>query len=264
MRTVLLSLATALAAFLPPAAAAPERREDLAALLAGVDGIGVPGVPGPLCVVGDDAFAVVTAAADGHPAPVVAAARSGRGRVVAFGHNGYLSPAAAGAERLFENAVRWCAGRAAPKAVAPPVAVYLAEEAAAFLRGRGFAVEEVRDPAEPGPAKVLVLDAASIPTPEAERSIARFVRAGGGLVTASLGWGAFRDVFAEYRALPPEDRPKSDAEKRDQLMVRLSRRVAKDLGPFFSRWGIPVSEAARARVADLPDFEPAEMAEFAR
>jgi hypothetical protein len=83
-------------------------------------------------------------------------------------------------------------------------------------------------------------------------------------VQQAFGWQAFRDVFAEYRALPEAERPKSDAEKRDQLLVRLSRRTGKDLGGFFARWGIPVSEAARAAVADLPDFLPAEMAEFAR
>ena len=74
-----------------------------------------------------------------------------------------------------------------------------------------------------------------------------------------FGWDAFRDVFAEYRALPDAERPKTDAEKRDQWMVRFSRRAGKDLGPFFETWGVPVSAAARAAVADLPDWLPAEM-----
>lgn len=72
----------------------------------------------------------------------------------------------------------------------------------------------------------------------------------------AFGWEAFQKVFAEYRDLPQSERPRSDAEKRDQWMVRFSRAIGRDLGPFFARWGVPVSEAARAQIADLPDWMP--------
>ena len=68
----------------------------------------------------------------------------------------------------------------------------------------------------------------------------------------AFGWEPFKKVFAEYRQLPQSERPKNDAEKRDQWMVRFSRAVGKDLGPFFVAWGVPVSAAARASLADLP------------
>ncbi|HRW53585.1 MAG TPA: M60 family metallopeptidase [Phycisphaerae bacterium] len=74
-----------------------------------------------------------------------------------------------------------------------------------------------------------------------------------------FGWESFKRVFAEYRALPAEVRPKNDAEKRDQWMTRYSRTVGRNLGPFFEAWGVPTSEAARASIADLPAWAPADL-----
>jgi hypothetical protein len=73
---------------------------------------------------------------------------------------------------------------------------------------------------------------------------------------AGFGWEPFKEVFAEYRALEEKDRPKSDDEKRDQWMVRFSRRVRKNLGPFFQYWGVPTSEAARNSIGTLPAWMP--------
>ena len=76
-----------------------------------------------------------------------------------------------------------------------------------------------------------------------------------------FGWDAYREVFATYRALPDAERPKSDDEKRDQWLVRFSRQVGRNLGPFFETWGVPTSQAARDSIADLlvwlpTDFPP--------
>lgn len=72
----------------------------------------------------------------------------------------------------------------------------------------------------------------------------------------AFGWQPFIDVFAEYDRMPAGRRPKTDAQKRDQWMIRVSRRVGRDLGPFFEAWGVPVSDAARAEVAGLPGWMP--------
>ncbi len=72
----------------------------------------------------------------------------------------------------------------------------------------------------------------------------------------AFGWDAFKKVFAEYRALEPSERPRSDDQRRDQWLVRFSRTVGRDLGPFFAAWHIPVSDAARREVAELPDWMP--------
>lgn len=72
-----------------------------------------------------------------------------------------------------------------------------------------------------------------------------------------FGWEAFKRVFAEYRGLAKEQRPRSDDEKRDQWMVRFSRTCGKNLGPFFKAWGVPTSDAARKSIAELPEWMPA-------
>ncbi len=72
----------------------------------------------------------------------------------------------------------------------------------------------------------------------------------------AFGWETFERVFAEYRTLPKKERPKNDADKRDQWMVRFSRACGKNLGPFFQAWGVPTSEAARQSIAGLTEWMP--------
>jgi hypothetical protein len=74
-----------------------------------------------------------------------------------------------------------------------------------------------------------------------------------------FGWEPFTRVFAEYRDLPAAERPKTDDERRDQWLVRMSKAVGRNLGPFFQRWGVPTSMAARRSVGDLPRWLPAEL-----
>ena len=71
-----------------------------------------------------------------------------------------------------------------------------------------------------------------------------------------FGWDAYRQVFAAYRNLPEADRPETDEEKRDQWMVRFSKQVGRNLGPFFEAWGVPTSQEARGSIADLPVWMP--------
>lgn len=69
-----------------------------------------------------------------------------------------------------------------------------------------------------------------------------------------FGWDTFIKVFAEYRDLPAAQRPKNDQQKRDQWMVRFSRAIGHDLGPFFLKWGVPTSQSARDSISRLPDW----------
>lgn len=75
----------------------------------------------------------------------------------------------------------------------------------------------------------------------------------------AFGWEPYQKVFAEYRALPDAQRPKSEQDRRDQWLVRYSKAVGRNLGPFFKAWGIPVTEGAAASVANLPAWLPAGM-----
>ena len=72
----------------------------------------------------------------------------------------------------------------------------------------------------------------------------------------AFGWEPFKKVFAEYRALPPKERPQEDVDKRDQWLIRFSRAVGKDLGPFFEEWGVRTSQTARDSLKDLPTWLP--------
>jgi len=71
-----------------------------------------------------------------------------------------------------------------------------------------------------------------------------------------FGWDRLKQVIAGYRDLPQNQRPASDDDKRDQWMIRYSRAVERNLGPFFDAWGVPVSPKAKASVAGLPVWMP--------
>jgi len=71
-----------------------------------------------------------------------------------------------------------------------------------------------------------------------------------------FGWEAFKKVFAQYHELSPDQRPKSDQEKRDQWLVRFSKAVKQNLGPFFQLWGIPISESSQESISSLPVWLP--------
>jgi len=68
----------------------------------------------------------------------------------------------------------------------------------------------------------------------------------------AYGWSAFEKLFAEYRTLSPDERPKSDTEKRDQWALRLSRLTNQNIAAVFDAWSIPLSEAARQACAKYP------------
>ncbi len=74
----------------------------------------------------------------------------------------------------------------------------------------------------------------------------------------AFGWEPFKEAFAAYRALKPAERPLTDAQKRDQWLIRMSRATKKNLGPFFEAWGVPTSEEARASLVKLPKWMPAD------
>ena len=71
-----------------------------------------------------------------------------------------------------------------------------------------------------------------------------------------FGWEPFQAVFKQYREAPKDQLPKNDDEKRDQWMVRMSRQVGRNLGPYFQQWGVPTSDAARKSIEGLPGWMP--------
>ena len=74
-----------------------------------------------------------------------------------------------------------------------------------------------------------------------------------------FGWDAYRNVFHGYEADAAAGRPlpTTDAEEKDQWLIRFSREVGYDLSPFMvDIWGLQVSDAARQAVSDLPGWKP--------
>jgi hypothetical protein len=70
----------------------------------------------------------------------------------------------------------------------------------------------------------------------------------------AFGWKKLQDLFGEYRKLEEAARPQTDEEKWDQWMVRYSRAVNKNLGPFFVRWRVPVTKKALESIQKLPPW----------
>ncbi|MHC4893070.1 MAG: hypothetical protein ACYTFV_06800 [Planctomycetota bacterium] len=106
-------------ALLAPTAAAQRTFEEFAddtraAILDGLERIPAPGVPGRVAVFGEHALSVFALEKAGAPRTVIAAARPRRGgRVVTFGHGGYLSRSTLEDEhggRLVRQALEWAAG----------------------------------------------------------------------------------------------------------------------------------------------------------
>lgn len=63
-----------------------------------------------------------------------------------------------------------------------------------------------------------------------------------------FGWEPFKAVFASYRDHPPNPELKSDLEKHDEWLRRMSKQLSRNLVPYFQQWGVPLSEAAKAEV----------------
>lgn len=79
------------------------------------------------------------------------------------------------------------------------------------------------------------------------------------LLQKEFSWEAFKTVFAAYQKLTPAEKPKNDQEKRDLWLTMFSDVVQKDLGFYFTRVGIPVSQKALNQVKKYPRWMPAEL-----
>lgn len=171
------------------AADARDHEPDVAALLDGVGSIASPGVPGPLAVTGEDAFVVWTARDPvGAFVPLAAAARHGRGKLVALGHTGYFEEGALATgdtARFVANAARWVGGFE-PRVACwrrPALADALrdADVRATLLRKRDWTTDLAR-------YDVVCLDPSPLDAGEVEQ-LRAWVADGGGLVLVGLGWG---------------------------------------------------------------------------
>ncbi|MCL1921648.1 MAG: M60 family metallopeptidase [Kiritimatiellaeota bacterium] len=71
-------------------------------------------------------------------------------------------------------------------------------------------------------------------------------------IQQAYGWEAFEKLFAEYRTLRGNERPKNDMDKRDQWCTRLSRLTGENIAAVFDSWNVPISDTARQACAAFP------------
>ncbi|MGV3616661.1 MAG: M60 family metallopeptidase [Fimbriimonas sp.] len=154
---------------------------DLAALTDGVKTVASPGIPGTVAILDDRGFPFLAGKEEGQWRPVAAGSRLERGRMVVFGHDGYLSDGSAQSGdtgRLLRNAFVWAAGKASPR-----VGYFPGRGHEAMLARIGLSGIQITANGLSG-ADVVVADANA---PVA--GVTEYVRKGGGLVVASTGWG---------------------------------------------------------------------------
>lgn len=146
----------------------------------GVQTVASPGIPGGVAALDRRAFAIVEGKGDLGWRPVAAASTLGRGRVVAFGHDGYFGTGALAigdTKRLLNNVVEWAAVRKNPRIgyfAAGPEAVLKQLNGTVWLKSAGDLAN----------VDVVVMDAGAPIT-----GVQKFVENGGGLVVANTGWG---------------------------------------------------------------------------
>jgi hypothetical protein len=71
-----------------------------------------------------------------------------------------------------------------------------------------------------------------------------------------FGWESWRKYLHSFDSAEYGSEPKGDDEARDQFLIRYSKIINKNLGPFFDFWGIPVSSSAKAEVSQLAEWMP--------
>ena len=194
LRWRLSPLAMALAAMVGSAAGA---EGDRAALVEGVGEIAAPGAPGSLAIYGPEAEAIVVGeTGGGAQVAVVGAARAGKGRIVAFGHNGYFGGEAlreADTGRLLLNAARWAAGGSTKAAIntetEPRVGVIGQRDVLAYLQNAGLTAADAQADGDWSAFNVIVAEPGGLGGAPGIAAARRFIGDGGGLITSATGWG---------------------------------------------------------------------------
>ena len=163
-------------------------KADLGRLLEGVKKISSPGTPGYLSVFGPDSLILAYGVAgENLHMPAVATGKIGKGKMVAFGHEGYLGDIPTIQEwdtaRLINNCIKWLAPTGDSKKL-----LHIGNERTINgLSSLGYELEKA-DLDNLDPSRVLVIQEGGL-SPEKVDKVISFVRHGGGFITSSTGWG---------------------------------------------------------------------------
>jgi hypothetical protein len=149
----------------------------------GVKTIAAPGLPGEVSVWGEDAIVLATAPTGRERRAVAAMARFGRGKVIAFAHDGFFSAesmAKGDTRRLFEQVL------AADPATSAPYKVFATGDSSSAFAKRLLKNPQIVETVQR--ATVVIAVASDIEVADAP-AITKFVADGGTLLIAQCGWG---------------------------------------------------------------------------
>ncbi len=76
------------------------------------------------------------------------------------------------------------------------------------------------------------------------------------LLWHAFGFEAFDRAFRSYESLSEHQKPRDDQAKRDRFAIQMSRAVGHNLAPYFTAWGVPLTEAPSKDLADFPAWMP--------
>ncbi len=162
-------------------------------IIRGVQKVAAPGVPGPLILSDQRAFPVVVAENKNQiQQAVVAAAYYGQGKVVAFGHDGFFAKTDlqfGQTQLLINNAIRWAArGQNSPIRIGISGPRHLID---LFNKEYGFQASPIGQKDWQNHLQnfdAVCVWSANLGTLQIKQ-LQSFVRQGGGLLAADLGWG---------------------------------------------------------------------------
>ncbi|MCF6313268.1 MAG: M60 family metallopeptidase [Verrucomicrobiales bacterium] len=84
------------------------------------------------------------------------------------------------------------------------------------------------------------------------------------MIQEEFGWEPFKKLFNEYNQLPKSEWPKTQQEKNDQFVIRLSKACGKNLTPFWQTWNLPLSDKVAAQTTGLPKWENHPVEKYAK
>ncbi len=76
------------------------------------------------------------------------------------------------------------------------------------------------------------------------------------LIQNDFGWELFKRAFRRYQELPDDQRPRGDDEKRDRFVRYFSEAAGRNFAPYFSLWGIPLSDGLKHDLKKYPEWIP--------
>ncbi len=157
-----------------------------AKILEGVKSVPKSGAPGPVAIWGNMAFPILSAPdKDGVELAVAAAAGYAKGRIILFGHNGYLDGSLGGDHgQLMANCVKWAGNQGKPRVGLKGV------NAAGFFKQRGFNAEVFSsvDKKSLNDFDVVIVNMQGVISTEEGAAVAEFIKSGGGFIGGMTGW----------------------------------------------------------------------------